>query len=78
MTSSSIAGLEEIEFPVSSPEDTILAKLVWFRKGGEISDRQWHHMLGIVSVQATRLDRDYLNLWAADLGVSDLLTRLIP
>jgi hypothetical protein len=40
MTSSSITGLERIEFPVSSPEDTILAKLVWFRKGGEVSDRQ--------------------------------------
>lgn len=40
MTSSSITGLERIKFPVSSPEDTILAKLVWFRKGGEVSDRQ--------------------------------------
>lgn len=78
MTSSSITGLERIEFPVSSPEDTILAKLVWFRKGGEVSDRQWQDMLGIVRVQAARLDREYLNLWATDLGVADLLTRLIP
>src|SRR5689334_19609466 len=27
---SAIPGLEEIEFPMSSPEDTVLAKLVWF------------------------------------------------
>lgn len=26
---------------VTSPEDTILAKLEWYRMGGEVSDRQW-------------------------------------
>jgi len=31
-----ITGLEHLEFPVASPEDTILAKLVWFRRGGEV------------------------------------------
>jgi len=57
-----IPGLEEIEFPVSSPEDTILAKLVWFQKGGESSDRQWHDILGILTVQANRLDVSYIGL----------------
>ena len=68
-----IPGLEDIEFPVASPEDTILSKLVWFRKGGEISDRQWHDILGVVQVQAGQLDRAYLDEWAAKLGVADLL-----
>jgi hypothetical protein len=27
-------------FPISSAEDTVIAKLEWFRAGGETSDRQ--------------------------------------
>jgi hypothetical protein len=71
-------GLENIEFPVASPEDTILAKLVWFRKGREVSDRQWSDILGIVKVQADRLDLAYLRKWADSLAVLDLLNRLLP
>jgi hypothetical protein len=70
---STIPGLENIEFPIASPEDTVLSKLVWFRKGGEVSDRQWHDILGILKVQANRLDLDYMKVWAARLAVSDLL-----
>jgi hypothetical protein len=76
-TTGSVTGLESIEFPVSSPEDTILAKLVWFRKGGEVSDRQWSDILGIVEVQADRLDLPYLRKWAGTLGVSELLDRVL-
>jgi len=72
---STITGLENIEFPVASPEDIVLAKLVWFRKGGEVSDRQWHDILGVIEVQSGRLDRAYLDLWAEKLGVSDLLSQ---
>jgi len=42
LTSISGAGLGNLEFPVSSPEDTILAKLRQVRQGGEVSDRQWN------------------------------------
>jgi hypothetical protein len=72
---SSTPGLEKITFPVASPEDTVLAKLVWFQDGGEVSDRQWHDILGVLSVQSGRLDPDYLSQWASKLGVSDLLRR---
>lgn len=72
-TAGTISGLEDIEFPVASPEDTILAKLVWFQKGGGVSDRQWHDILGVLKVQGDRLDRAYLVRWAEKLGVSDLL-----
>jgi hypothetical protein len=58
-----------------SAEDIILVKLEWYRLGGEISDRQWQDVLGVLKVQAGRLDETYLNYWAADLKVSDLLTR---
>ena len=62
---------------VTSPEDTILAKLDWYRQGGEQSDRQWRDVLGVLRVQGSALDRVYLQDWAKRLGLSDLLTRAI-
>ena len=75
-TTTTITGLEKIEFPIASPEDTILSKLVWFRKGGEVSDRQRHDILGVIRTQRGRLDWDYLRQWALELGVADLLEGL--
>jgi len=74
---SAVPGLENIEFPIASPEDTVLAKLLWFRKGGEVSDRQWHDILGILNVQSARIDFAYMTDWAARLAVSDLLERAL-
>jgi hypothetical protein len=59
----------------SSPEDTILHKLLWYRIGGNISDKQWNDVLGILRVQGDSLDFPYLNYWADSLNLSDLLTR---
>jgi hypothetical protein len=59
---------------VASPEDTILTKLEWFRAGGEVSERQWADVLGVLKA-ASGLDHDYLGRWAVTLNLSDLLAR---
>ncbi|WIG61436.1 MAG: hypothetical protein OJF49_004184 [Ktedonobacterales bacterium] len=60
-----------------SPEDTILAKLEWYRMGGETSERQWLDIQGILKVQANALDLAYMRQWAATIGVADLLARAL-
>jgi hypothetical protein len=61
----------------STAEDIILAKMEWFRLGGETSERQWRDILGVIDLQSDRLDFGYLQTWAAQLGVQDLMQRAI-
>jgi len=68
-----LGGAEKVPVPVATAEDTLLMKLVWYRSGGEVSERQWNDVRGIIAVQGDRLDRAYLSRWAAYLKVTDLL-----
>jgi len=67
----------EVSAKFSSPEDIILAKLEWYRLGGEVSERQWRDILGVLKTRAGELDLDYLQKWANELKVSDLLERAL-
>lgn len=57
-----------------APEDIIVRKLVWFRMGGEVSERQWNDVTNMLRL-VRDLDDAYLTEVAEELGVSDLLTR---
>ena len=60
---------------LQTAEDALLSKLAWYRQGGEVSENQWRDVVGILKVQAERLDLGYLQKWAEELGISDLLLR---
>lgn len=62
---------------VYTPEDILLQKLRWYRKGAGVSDRQWRDIISIVRRQANRLDREYLTAAAPALGVEALLGRAL-
>jgi hypothetical protein len=62
---------------LASAEDIVLAKLEWFRRGGEVSERQWTDVLGVLRASGPSLDRRYLEDGARELGVADLLARAV-
>ena len=63
--------------PMTSPEDTILQKLSWFRSGGGTSQRQWQDVLGVLRVCGKNLDMTYLNAAAARAGLKRSLDEAI-
>jgi hypothetical protein len=62
-------------FYLSSPEDIILNKLEWYKMGNEISNRQWNDIIGVMRRQSKTLDLAYLQHWAVELSVLELLER---
>lgn len=62
---------------IASAEDTVLAKLEWYRRGGEVSERQWRDVQGVIELSGPVLDLEYLRHWAPELGVADLLERAL-
>jgi hypothetical protein len=60
--------------PVATPEDILLAKLSWYREGGQSSEIQWRDIGGILTINPS-LDWEYVNLWAERLRISDLLEK---
>ncbi|MBX3076177.1 hypothetical protein KF728_16640 [Candidatus Obscuribacterales bacterium] len=61
----------------ASPEDTIIAKLEWYRAGEEVSDRQWNDISGVIKLQGANLNLEYMQDRAKELGISDLLDRVL-
>jgi hypothetical protein len=62
---------------LKTPEDTVLRKLLWYRAGGEVSNKQWRDVVEVLRVSGPRLDQAYLAAWAQKLGVTYLLARAV-
>jgi len=58
---------------VASLDDIILAKLWWYRLGGEASETQRRDVRRLVELNRDRLDVSYLREWARVLAIGDLL-----
>jgi len=61
----------------SSPEDTILQKLIWYRFTEQGSEKQWRDILGILKLQQSVLDFIYIQEWADTLKLSVDLERAL-
>jgi hypothetical protein len=72
-----VLGDGAVDVWVTSPEDLILRKLMWFRRGGEVSERQWRDVVRMLEIQGDRIDRADLRDCAESLGITDLLDRAI-
>lgn len=59
----------------ASPEDTILSKLEWSRKGQ--SERQFLDAVNVIKLQRDRLNFEYLRHWAAVLAIQDLFEKAL-
>lgn len=62
---------------LATPEDMILQKLIWYRQGNQISERQWRDILGVLKVQSHNLDLNYLTLWAEKENLADFLQKAL-
>jgi hypothetical protein len=67
-------GPDQVRCPVATAEDSLLAKLRWYRDGGNVSDQQWTDVLTLIRNNSV-MDLSYLQHWAARLGVTDLLEK---
>lgn len=72
--------LEEDNAPlvnIASAEDMVLRKLAWYRAGGSVSEKQWLDVLGMLKMQAGKLDLTYMRKWAIELEITDLLEQVL-
>ncbi|MBU6276455.1 MAG: hypothetical protein KGQ61_07455 [Planctomycetes bacterium] len=65
------------QLPVATVEDSIVAKLEWFRLGDETSQRQWDDVSRLTALHAEALDLAHMRRMAESVGVIDLLDRLL-
>ena len=54
----------------ASPEDAIIKKLEYYQMGG--SEKHLRDIAGILKINQSRLDLEYINKWASALGVAEV------
>ncbi|MBM3310645.1 MAG: nucleotidyltransferase family protein [Candidatus Aminicenantes bacterium] len=61
---------EDTEADFASPEDVILKKMEFYREGR--SDKHIRDIAGILKISGDALDREYIDIWAAKLGLREI------
>ncbi|MBI5219273.1 MAG: hypothetical protein HY958_10125 [Bacteroidia bacterium] len=64
-----------LEIKISSPEDTILAKLLWAKLSGG-SEKQFTDALRVYEVQYEKMEHSYIEDWVARLQLNELWIKL--
>ena len=72
-----IADNSPAEICFATAEDVLVAKLRWFRAGGEVSSVQWNDIRGICQVNRKYLDWSYIRDWPVKLCVTELLEKVL-
>lgn len=67
--------LEDLEGFVMSPEDLILSKMHSYHDGG--LEKHLRDITGILSIQAEKIDRDYISQWAMRLEVAEVWSAIL-
>lgn len=60
---------------LKTPEDTVLRKLLWYREGGEVSEKQWRDLTQVLRISGDAMDFEYMTSWAERLGLITLFAR---
>ncbi|MFN0052172.1 MAG: hypothetical protein ACKV0T_08270 [Planctomycetales bacterium] len=68
--------LANLSIDISTPEDTILMKLLWCKQSGG-SEKQLHDVVRVYELQADILDSQYLAKWLRELQVEELWQRVL-
>lgn len=61
---------------ISSPEDTIIQKLLWSELSGG-SVKQYEDALGIYELQSGDLDTEYMDNWSKELKIEALYKKMV-
>jgi hypothetical protein len=72
-----VSDVPEATLFLTSAEDIIVHKLVWYQLGGNISERQWTDVRGVLQIQQQDLDYAYLERVAGQRNVLPLLQQAI-
>lgn len=66
----SVAVTPDLTVRFASPEDVIVKKLAYYKTGG--SEKHLRDITGVLRIQREKVDRTYIERWAAELGLSDV------
>ena len=70
-----VVGASGESLVVKSAEDTVLRKLLWFREGGSVSEKQWRDIVSVLRISQSAIDDRYLDSWATRLDLAELLAQ---
>ena len=76
-TRETIGLTKTLEVPIATAEDSIISKLEWYRLTNETSERQWSDVTRLIRLMGEDADIAYLRQAADEVGVGDLLKRLL-